>query len=249
MCFNEIKTDPEKLEERRIKDYVPLRYKHYWNCCTRRKGYSGTAVFTKVEPLKVQYGLGIENLDNEGRSMTLEFEHFVLIAVYVPNSGQNLERLSFRVEEWDVAFHDHIKEQRDKSGKPVILIGDLNVAHQPIDIFDPERLDGSACYTKQERSSFQSFLNSGFVDVYRHLYPKTQQFTIWSHKSNSRSINKGWRLDYAIIDKDHLPIVVDTTIHSEYYGSDHCPVRLMIDLTRTEDHGLSLEDLQRAIND
>jgi len=154
VCFNEIKTDEEKLAERGIKDYVPLRYKHYWYCCTRRKGYSGTAVFTKTEPVKVRYGLGVESLDNEGRCMTLEFEQFVVVAVYVPNAGQNLERLSFRVDEWDVAFHEHVRAVRDTSKKPVVLVGDLNVAHQPIDIFDPVRLEGSACYTKQERSSF-----------------------------------------------------------------------------------------------
>lgn len=115
---------------------------------------------------------------------------------------------------------------RDTKNKPLFLAGDLNVAHQPIDIYDPKNLEGSACYTKLERASFQTFLNEGFIDIYRHRNPKKQEFTIWSNINNSRSINKGWRLDYMVVDERHLPLVVDTTIHAEYYGSDHCPVRL-----------------------
>jgi exodeoxyribonuclease III len=171
LCFEEIKTDNNKIVQKGIKQALPLRYKQYWNCCTSKKGYSGTAVLTKVEPLNVHYGMIDGSHNEEGRIMTLEYAHFVLIAVYTPNSGRE-GREEYRISEWEADFRLYMSHLKDTMGKPIIIAGDLNVAHHRIDISDPDLHIDVACFKKSERVSFQAFLNLGFVDIFRHLHPK-----------------------------------------------------------------------------
>ena len=147
------------------------------------------------------------------------------MAVYVPNSGDGLARLDYRVNEWDVDFHNHLRNLKEKKNKPLILAGDLNVALHNIDVYDPVRLDGAACFTQEERKSFQNFLDMGFLDTFRHLYPTQRKFSFWGARGNDmRGSDRGWRLDYMVISKDHTDLVVDSSIHKEFEGSDHCPV-------------------------
>lgn len=153
LCFNETKIDEERLKELRVRDYLPPMYHTYWNCATVRKGYAGTAILTKVKPEKVEYDIGIEKHKGEGRVTTAEFKDFIVVSVYVPNSKDELKRLSYRVDEWDFDFHNYLDNLR-KHGKPVIIAGDLNVAHHEIDVYDPKRMKGCACFTVEERDSF-----------------------------------------------------------------------------------------------
>ena len=189
------------------------------------KGYSGTAILSKVKPINVQYDLGISKHDKEGRSITAEFEDFILVAVYVPNAGDGLRRLDYRVTEWDVDFHDHLYRLKQEKHKPVILAGDLNVAHNEIDVYDPVRMDGCACFTEEERSSFSNLLSKGFIDTFRHLYPNVKKYSFWTARGNDlRGRDLGWRLDYMVITNEHINYVVDSSIHKEFIGSDHCPI-------------------------
>ena len=199
LCLNEIKVDIEKLDKMAYHKNIPADYAQYWNCCRVKKGYAGTAILTKVRPLAVTYDIGVAKHDGEGRVTTAEFNEFILVATYVPNSGQDLGRLKYRVDEWDRDFQAYLVRLRKEKGKPLILTGDLNVAHHPIDIFDPKGKDKVACYTPQERTSFGKFLEMGFVDTFRHLYPEKQEFTYFSMRSGARATNKGWRIDYFVV--------------------------------------------------
>jgi exodeoxyribonuclease-3 len=203
--------------------YAPKGYFPYWTVSKERKGYSGVAILTKNEPLSVHYGLKDDKYDNEGRVITLEFPSFYLIGAYVPNSGEGLKRLDFRM-----GFEDdllsYMKELDAK--KPLILTGDLNVAHEEIDIKNPQANIHNAGFTEEERHKFTRLLAQGFVDTYRTLYPTKVEYSWWSYRFNARANNAGWRIDYFVVSKRLMDQVVDSKIHNEIHGSDHCPIEL-----------------------
>ena len=201
-------------------------YYQYYNYA-ERKGYSGTAIFTKKEPLNVEYGIGIEEHDKEGRVITLEFDKFYMVNCYTPNSGRELARLEYRMD-WEEAFKKYLIEL-DKQ-KPVIICGDLNVAHTEIDLKNPKSNRKNAGFTDEERSKIESLLNSGFTDTFRKIYPdKEGAYTWWSYMFNARANNAGWRIDYFLVSDRISKNIKDAYIYSEIMGSDHCPVGLEIE--------------------
>lgn len=198
----------------------------YWNYA-EKKGYSGTAVFTKREPVNVSYGIGVEEHDHEGRVITLEYEDFYLITVYTPNSQRELTRLAYRME-WEAAFLEYIKELSKKKG--VIFCGDLNVAHQEIDLKNPKTNHKNAGFTDEERNCFSRVLESGFIDTFRYFYPDvTDAYSWWSYMANARAKNVGWRIDYFVVSESLKDRLKDAKIHPDIMGSDHCPVELVIE--------------------
>lgn len=200
-------------------------YEQYWNYA-EKKGYSGTAVFTKKKPMSVSYGIGIEEHDHEGRVITLEFEHFFFVTVYTPNSQNELARLDYRMK-WEDDFLAYIKKLEEK--KPVIYAGDLNVAHQEIDLKNPKTNHKNAGFTDEERSKMTNVLNSGMIDTYRFFYPEqTGVYSWWSYRFKAREKNAGWRIDYFIVSESLKDSLVSAAIHTEVMGSDHCPVELVI---------------------
>ena len=202
-------------------------YAQYWNSAVK-KGYSGTAIFTRIRPLHATYGIGIAEHDNEGRVITLEFETFYLVNVYTPNSQAELRRLDYRMR-WENEFRQYLLGL--DSVKPVILCGDLNVAHQEIDLKNPRTNRDNAGFTDEERTQMTELLNSGFTDVFRALNPDvTDAYTWWNYRSNARSRNIGWRIDYFVVSDRLMEYVVSSLIHADILGSDHCPVQLDITL-------------------
>lgn len=198
-------------------------YQEYWNSAVK-KGYSGTAVFSKTEPLSVSYGLGLEEHDQEGRVITAEYPDFFLVNVYTPNSQRGLTRLDYRMA-WEDVFQAYCAGLAEK--KPVIVCGDLNVAAQPIDLKNPDSNHKNAGFTDEERAKFQQFLDHGFVDSFRSLYPdKTGAYTWWSYMFKARERNAGWRIDYFLVSQNGRDRIRDVMIHNEVMGSDHCPVEL-----------------------
>lgn len=215
-----------KLQEGQI-DFAPDGYFCYWNYA-EKKGYSGTAIFTKKEPISVTYGMGIEEHDKEGRLITLEFDDFYFITVYVPNSKRELLRLDYRME-WEDAFRDYINRLNEK--KPVAFCGDLNVAHCEIDLKNPKTNHNNAGFTERERNKFTQLLDSGYTDTFRYFYPDaTGIYSWWSYMFKAREKNAGWRIDYFVTSKSLDKKLVDAKIHTDIFGSDHCPVELEIDL-------------------
>lgn len=215
-----------KLQEGQI-DLPTEGYHQYWNYA-EKKGYSGVAVFTKQKPISVSYGLGIEEHDKEGRVITLEFENFYHVTVYTPNSQQENARLDYRMT-WDDAFRAYLQEL-DKT-KPVIVCGDLNVAHTEIDLKNPSTNRRNAGFTDEERGKFTELLEAGFVDTFRHFYPDvTGAYSWWSYRFNARKNNAGWRIDYYVVSERLRDALQDAKIHSDIMGSDHCPVELDIAL-------------------
>ena len=203
------------------------QYHQYWNYA-EKKGYSGTAVFTKKEPLSVSFGIGIEQHDKEGRVITLEFEDYYFITVYTPNSQNGLARLDYRME-WEEDFLAYIKNLDEK--KPVIYCGDLNVAHEEIDIKNPKTNHKNAGFTDEEREKFTQVLSNGFVDSFRYKYPDTRDiYSWWSYRFHARENNAGWRIDYFVVSEKLKKKISDAKIHTDIFGSDHCPVELDIDL-------------------
>lgn len=202
-------------------------YHQYWNAAVK-KGYSGTAVFTKRQPLNVTYGIGIEEHDQEGRVITLEFEEFFFVTVYTPNSQNELKRLDYRME-WEDAFLAYIKGLEES--KPVIYCGDLNVAHKEIDLKNPKSNEKNAGFTPQEREKMTYALSQGYIDSFRYFYPDvTDTYSWWSYRFRARQNNAGWRIDYFIVSEKLKDRMVDAKIHSHVLGSDHCPVELDIEL-------------------
>lgn len=215
-----------KLQEGQI-DLNLEGYHQYWNYA-EKKGYSGTAIFTKEEPISVFYGLGIEEHDKEGRVITLEYHDFYIVTVYTPNSKPELARLTYRMQ-WEDDFREYIKALDEK--KPVIICGDLNVAHKEIDLKNPKNNSKNPGFSDEERGKFTSFLGSGFIDTYRHFYPdKEGAYSWWSYRFKARENNAGWRIDYFCVSKRLQERLVEAGIHSEVLGSDHCPVELKIQL-------------------
>lgn len=201
-------------------------YRQYWNSA-EKKGYSGTAVFSRVEPMAVTYGIGVEEHDHEGRVITLELPEYYFVTVYTPNSKRELERLSYRME-WEDAFRTYLLGLDAK--KPVIVCGDLNVAHTEIDLKNPSSNHHNAGFTDEERGKFTELLGAGFVDTFRALYPdRTGIYTWWSYLRKARDTNAGWRIDYFVVSERLKERIVDATIHNEIFGSDHCPVGLEVD--------------------
>ncbi len=224
ICLNEIKLTDENCEDIGTK-WIPDGYHGYFNCCKIKKGYSGVAIVSKHKPISVKFDLGIKKHDLEGRTITVEFEHFFLVSSYVPNAGDGLVGLPYRTQEWDPDFKNYLGELKQK--KHVILCGDLNCAHKEIDIHKPKGNEKSAGFTPQERKEFTALLDSGFVDTFRHFYPEEQQFSYFSIRFPSNRVqNKGWRLDYFLVDKEGLPAIKDSTINQKINGSDHLPIEL-----------------------
>ena len=201
-------------------------YHMYWNYA-EKKGYSGTAVFARQEPLSVSYGLGVPELDHEGRMITLEYPEFFLVTCYTPNAQRELARIDHRMK-WDEAFRRRIAEL--DSQKPVVICGDLNVAHREIDLKNPASNRGNAGFSDQERESFQKTLALGFTDSFRHLYPDvTGAYSWWSYMFHAREKNAGWRIDYFLVSNRAAGQIKEAKIHSEIFGSDHCPVELVLE--------------------
>lgn len=225
--FNEIDADifsvqETKLQEGQINLDLP-NYHQYWNYA-EKKGYSGVAVFTKKEPISVTYGLGIEEHDKEGRVITCEFEDFYYVTCYTPNSQSELARLDYRMT-WEDAFRNYLIEL-DKN-KPVILCGDLNVAHKEIDLKNPKTNRKNAGFTDEERAKFSELIKSGFIDSFRYFYPDAEGiYSWWSYRFKAREKNAGWRIDYYVVSERLKDRLEDAKIHTEVFGSDHCPVEL-----------------------
>lgn len=213
-----------KLQQGQIEMDLP-GYHQYWNYAVK-KGYSGTAIFTKKEPLSVSYGIGIEEHDQEGRVITLEFEDFYFLTVYTPNSQSELARLSYRMT-WEDAFRAYVQGLDAK--KPVILCGDLNVAHKEIDLKNPKTNRHNAGFTDEERGKLSELLQAGFIDTFRYFYPEQESvYSWWSYRFRAREKNSGWRIDYFIASKRLAERLKDAKIHTQIMGSDHCPVELEI---------------------
>tara|TARA_B100000902_G_C27038451_1_gene778126 strand:+ start:23 stop:820 length:798 start_codon:yes stop_codon:yes gene_type:complete len=228
-CMSETKLScPDLLERKKLKELIKGYKFRYFSTCTRKKGYSGTSIWCKKEPISVSYGLGKEEHDKEGRVITLEFDKFFITHVYTPNSGQGLVRLKYRVNEWDVEYRKFIKKLQKK--KPVIICGDLNVAHKEIDIHSPKTNLKSAGFTIQERNSFDKLLNENkLIDTFRYLHPDKKDFySYWTYFRQARPNNKGWRIDYFLVSDSIKKNVKKSTIHTDQMGSDHAPVFLKI---------------------
>ncbi len=220
-CLQETKLQPGQIELE-----LP-GYQQFWNSADK-KGYSGTAIFTRQPPLSVRYGMGIDLHDHEGRLITLEFEHFFFVCCYTPNAQQGLKRIEYRMQ-WEEDLLAYLKTL--DAEKPVIYTGDLNVAHNEIDLKNPKTNRGNAGFSDEERGCMTRLLSSGFTDTFRYLYPETTDaYSWWSYRFHAREKNAGWRIDYFIVSDRLAPMVTDSSIHSEIMGSDHCPVELNIDL-------------------
>lgn len=224
-CIQETKLQKEQLDEN-ILD-VFKEYNCYWNSA-EKKGYSGTAIFTKIKPINVSYGIGIEEHDKEGRVITLEFDKFYLVNCYTPNSKRELERLDYR-QEWEDEIRKYLLKLNQS--KPVIMCGDLNVAHKEIDLKNPKTNHKSAGFTDEERNKMTELLKAGFIDTYRYLYPdKENVYTWWSYMRKAREKNVGWRIDYFIVSNDIKNKIKEAKIDEDVMGSDHCPVELEIEI-------------------
>jgi len=229
--FNEMDADIFCIQESKLQaGQIDLKlegYHQYWNYA-EKKGYSGTAIFTKEEPLNVYYGIGIEEHDKEGRVITLEFDKFYMVTVYTPNSKNELARLDYRMV-WEDAFREYLLEL-DKI-KPVVVCGDLNVAHKEIDLKNPKTNLRNAGFTEEERGKFTELLNSGFIDTFRYFYPDvTGAYSWWSYRFKAREKNAGWRIDYFLVSNSLEDKLEDAKIHREVLGSDHCPVEVTINI-------------------
>ena len=230
-AFNRLEADFFCLQETKMQegqlDVQFEWYQSYWNYA-EKKGYSGTAIFSKVKPLSVTYGLGIEEHDHEGRVITLELESYYLITVYTPNSQEELRRLDYRMK-WDDDFRAYLKKLEEK--KPVIVCGDLNVAHKEIDLKNPKTNRKNAGFTDEERAKFTTLLESGFTDTFRYFYPEQEGiYSWWSYRFKAREKNAGWRIDYFLTSDSLKDKLRGAQIHTDILGSDHCPVELTIEL-------------------
>ena len=228
--FTELDADFFCLQETKMQagqlDLAFDGYQSYWNYADK-KGYSGTVIFTRHTPLSVTYGIGIDEHDHEGRVITLEMDTFYLVTCYTPNAQDELRRLAYRMT-WEDAFRAYIMELETK--KPVILCGDLNVAHQEIDLKNPKTNRKNPGFTDEERGKFTTLLDSGFIDTFRHFYPTTSDiYSWWSYRFKAREKNTGWRIDYFVASNKLQNRLIDAKIHTEIYGSDHCPVELTIE--------------------
>ncbi len=219
LCLQETKAHPDQVNIE-----IPSGYSAYWNSAIK-KGYSGTAIFTRHKPKEVSYGIGLDKHDQEGRVITLEFPEYFLVNVYTPNAGEELKRLGYRVE-WDLEFLNYLKKLETK--KPVIVCGDLNVAHQEIDLANPKANRGNPGFTDEERHGISRLLDSGFLDTFRQFNQEPGQYTWWTYRFGARLRNIGWRIDYFLVSTELRPILNDAFIRCEVLGSDHCPVGITL---------------------
>lgn len=220
-CLQEIKLSEGQIE------WNKENYYSYWNYA-EKKGYSGTAVFSKEKPLSVKYGIGIDEHDHEGRVITLEFDNFYMVTVYTPNSQRELTRLEYRMK-WEDDFRNFLNDLRKT--KPVVVTGDMNVAHKEIDLKNPKTNRKNAGFTDEERQKMTELLDSGFIDTFRYFYPDAEQrYSWWSYMFKSREKNAGWRIDYFLASKEFEDRLISAEIHDKVLGSDHCPIELVIDL-------------------
>ncbi|CAE7422753.1 exoA [Symbiodinium microadriaticum] len=225
LCLQETKAQPEDAQTTLS---LVTGYRAYTNSSKTRKGYSGTAILTKHDPIEISYDLGIEEHDQEGRVITAEFENFNLVTVYTPNSGEGMKRLEYRVE-WDLAFRNHILALEEK--KPVIICGDLNVAHTEIDLARPKpNYNKTSGYTQKEIDGLDNLLAEGYVDSFRKFYPEEVKYSWWNYKFNARSRNVGWRIDYFLVSKSIENQLLNSHIYNDRMGSDHCPVGIEINV-------------------
>lgn len=220
-CLQEIKLSEGQIE------WNKENYYSYWNYA-EKKGYSGTAVFSKEKPISVKYGIGIDEHDHEGRVITLEFDNFYMVTVYTPNSQRELTRLEYRMK-WEDDFRNFLNDLRKT--KPVVVTGDMNVAHKEIDLKNPKTNRKNAGFTDEERQKMTELLDSGFIDTFRYFYPDAEQrYSWWSYMFKSREENAGWRIDYFLASKELEDRLISAEIHDKVLGSDHCPIELVIDL-------------------
>lgn len=220
-CLQEIKLSEGQIE------WNKENYYSYWNYA-EKKGYSGTAVFSKEKPISVKYGIGIDEHDHEGRVITLEFDNFYMVTVYTPNSQRELTRLEYRMK-WEDDFRNFLNDLRKT--KPVVVTGDMNVAHKEIDLKNPKTNRKNAGFTDEERQKMTELLDSGFIDTFRYFYPDAEQrYSWWSYMFKSREKNAGWRIDYFLASKELEDRLISAEIHDKVLGSDHCPIELVIDL-------------------
>ena len=219
-CLQEVKAEKEQI------DFEPKDYYCYLNPADK-KGYSGTLIYTLYEPLSVSYGMGIDEHDHEGRVITLEFNDYYLVNQYVPNVKRDLSRLDYRMK-WEDDFRKYIKKLEEK--KPVVICGDFNVAHNPIDIKNDKANVGNAGFTYEERDKFSKLLDNGLIDTYRYFNPTKEEYSWWSYMGNARRNNVGWRIDYFLVSNSIIDKVSDTKIYTDVYGSDHCPIGINIKL-------------------
>ncbi|MCD5389965.1 MAG: exodeoxyribonuclease III [Candidatus Pacebacteria bacterium] len=228
VCFQETKAQPEQIEELELFKKYPF---HYWHSA-EKKGYSSTGIISKTKPIKIWYGMKNSPIENEGRIINAEFEKFILVTVYTPNAKGDLSRLSLRYDKWDRSFLKHMQKLEKK--KPVIVCGDLNVAHMPIDLARPDankttdKKPGGAGFTDQERERFSDFINAGFIDSFRHINPEKVQYSWWSYRAGARDRNVGWRIDYFLTSKKLKSKISDAIIYDQQHGSDHCPVGIEV---------------------
>jgi exodeoxyribonuclease III len=233
VCFNEIKIDQDTIKSLDLDKKFNDKYKFncYWNCSTEKKGYAGTAILSKEKPESITYGMNIKKHDSEGRVITAEYKKFYLVSCYTPNAGEKLKRIDYRTKEWDSDFFEYINSLKSK--KDVIVTGDLNVARNDMDIFEPKGKDKLPGFTKQEKESFQKFLDMGYIDTFRDLHPEEKKYSFFSKRTKGKESNKGWRLDYFVVNKDAKNIEVkesDMTEKDKYNASDHIPIFLTFNL-------------------
>ena len=220
-----------KMKEGQLTLDLPGYHQYFYSA--ERPGYSGTALFSKVEPLCVTRGIGVTEHDTEGRVLTAEYEDYFLVCVYTPNSGRELARLPYRVQ-WEEAFRTYLTGLRQRKG--VVVCGDMNVAHEEIDLKNPKPNRGNAGFTDEERQCFSTLLSSGFIDSFRYFYPdKTGAYSWWSYLYHARDNNAGWRIDYFLVSEDMAPRMADSLILKDVYGSDHCPVALLLNETKEKE--------------
>lgn len=225
LCLQETKAQPEDAQKSLS---LLTGYHYYFNSSKARKGYSGTAILTKDKPLEVTYDMGIEEHDQEGRVISAEFEKYFLVTVYTPNSGEGMKRLDYR-STWDAAFRDHILALENK--KPVVICGDLNVAHREIDIARPKaNYNKTSGYTQKEIDGLDNLLSAGYIDTFRHFYPDEVKYSWWNYKFRARERNVGWRIDYFLVSEQLKPALKDAMIYNDLFGSDHCPIGIKMDI-------------------
>ncbi len=225
LCLQETKAQEHEVQEA-LKDFADTY--EIFAYSAEKKGYSGTALLSRPKPSRITYGIDMSEHDNEGRVITSEYQNFFLVNVYTPNAGQGLKRLEYK-KQWNKDFQKYVSGLKQQ--KPVIITGDLNVAHQAIDLKNPKsNYNKTAGYTEVEIQGFSSLLNAGFIDTFRHLYPDKIAYTYWSYRFNARARNAGWRIDYFLVSERIIDKVKDVIIHSDIMGSDHCPLSLIIDL-------------------
>jgi len=225
--FKEVNADIFAIQETKLqKHQIDLEFDGYYSYYNDaiKKGYSGVAIYTKKEPLSVVYGMGIEEHDQEGRMITLEYDHFYFVGVYTPNSKRELERLDYR-QVWEDDFRDYVNRLKEK--KSVVICGDLNVAHQEIDLKNDKTNHGNSGFTDEERAKMTELLESGFIDTFRYLYPEKETYSWWSYMFKAREKNAGWRIDYFLTSEDLKDKIKDAYIYTDIMGSDHCPVGLL----------------------